>query len=70
MAEVSNRISYGPLRHSAWELVGKHVDTDIDMKPHMPTDPENSKNFLVNDAEWWAEHRDDLVFRFNAWLNR
>ena len=70
MAAVSNRISYGPLRHSAWELVDKHVDTDIDMRPHMPTAPENSKNFLVNDAEWWAEHRDDLFERFSAWLAR
>lgn len=70
MAGVSNRISYGPLRHSAWELVDKHVDTNIDMKPHMPTEPKNSKNFLVNDAEWWAEHRDDLFERFSAWLNR
>lgn len=70
MAEVSNRISYGPLRHSAWNLVDKHVETNIDMRPHMPTAPENSKNFLVNDAEWWAEHRDDLFERFSAWLSR
>lgn len=70
MAGVSNRISYGPLRHSAWDMVDKHVETNIDMRPHMPTAPENSKNFLVNDAEWWAEHRDDLVERFSAWLAR
>lgn len=67
MAGVSNRISYGPLRHSAWELVDKHVDTNVDMRPHMPTAPENSKNFLINNAEWWAEHRDDLYERFSAW---
>ena len=70
MAGVSNRISYGPLRRSAWELVDKHVDTNIDMRPHMPTAPENSDNFLANSAEWWAEHRDDLFERFSAWLAR
>ena len=70
MAGVSNRISYGPLRHSAWDLVDKHVDTNIDMRPHMPTAPENSKNFLVNNAEFWAEHRDELFERFSAWRLR
>ncbi|MXZ43408.1 MAG: ABC transporter substrate-binding protein [Gammaproteobacteria bacterium] len=69
MAGVSNRISYGPLRHSAWGLVDKHVDTNIDMRPHMPTAPENSKNYLDNNAEWWAEHRDDLFERFGVWLS-
>lgn len=70
MAGISNRISYGPLRHSAWNLVGKHVDTNIDMRPHMPTAPENTKKFLTSNAEWWAEHRDDLYERFSAWLSR
>lgn len=70
MAGVSNRISYGPLRRSAWELVDKHVDTNIDMRPHMPTAPENSDNYLDNSAEWWAEHRDDLFERFSAWAAR
>jgi len=68
-AGVANRISYGPVRHSAWELVGKHVPTGIDMRPHMPTSPDNSKNVLTNDAEWWAEHKDELTERFSAWLS-
>ncbi|MXZ56533.1 MAG: ABC transporter substrate-binding protein [Gammaproteobacteria bacterium] len=70
MVGISNRISYAPLRHSAWKLVGKHVDTHIEMKPHMPTAPQNSKHFLINDAKWWAEHQDDLFERFTAWLSR
>lgn len=68
-AGVANRISYGPVRHSAWELVGKHVPTGIDMRPHMPTSPDNSKNVLPNDAEWWADHKDELTERFSAWLS-
>lgn len=50
MAGVANRISYSPLRHSAWRLVDKHVKTGIDMHPHMPTAPENSKNYVLTDA--------------------
>ena len=61
---------YDPLRHSAWELVDKHIDTNIDMKPHMPTALENSKNFITINAESWAERRDDLFERFSAWLSR
>lgn len=68
-AGVANRISYGPVRHSAWELVDKHVPTGIDMRPHMPTSPDNSKNVLPNDAEWWADHKDELTERFSAWLS-
>ena len=67
-AGVGNRLAYGPLRHSSWKLVDKHVETGIDMRPHMPTAPANSKNFLFNDAEWWAEYEDELVERFSAWL--
>ena len=68
-AGVANRISYGPARHSAWDLVGKHIPTGIDMRPHMPTDPENSKNVLSNNAEWWSEHKEELTERFSAWLS-
>lgn len=68
-AGVANRISYGPVRRSAWELVDKHIPTGIDMRPHMPTHPENSKRVLTNDAEWWAENKDELTERFSAWLS-
>ena len=70
MAGVANRIAYGPLRHSSWKLVDKHLETEIDMRPHMPTAPENSKNYLLNNAEWWAEYQDDLIERFSAWLSQ
>lgn len=70
MAGVANRIAYSPLRHSAWKLVDKHLKTGIDMRPHMPTAPENSKNYVLTDAQWWAEYQDELVERFSVWLAR
>ncbi|MDE0645487.1 MAG: ABC transporter substrate-binding protein [Gammaproteobacteria bacterium] len=68
-AGVANRISYGPVRKSAWELVDKHIPTGIDMRPHMPTHPNNSKNVLTSDADWWADHKEELTERFSAWLS-
>ena len=61
-------ISYGPVRKSAAPLVGKHAETGIDMKPHMPTAPGNFKNALQNDFAFWADHSDELNERFSAWL--
>jgi len=68
LADQSKYISYGPARASSAALVGKHADTGIDMKPHMPTNPENFKNPIIKNAEWWANNKDDMNERFNAWL--
>ena len=47
---------------------GKHADLGIDMGPHMPTAPENlSRAFLMN-YDFWADYRDDLDAKFQAWL--
>ncbi|MGB1236620.1 MAG: extracellular solute-binding protein [Pseudomonadales bacterium] len=68
LADQAKYISYGPARKSSAPLVASHADTGVDMKPHMPTSPENYKNPVVKDAEWWANNKDDMNERFNAWL--
>ncbi|MGD9865599.1 MAG: extracellular solute-binding protein, partial [Pseudodonghicola sp.] len=68
LADQAKYISYGPARASSQPLVGKHADLDIEMGPHMPTNPANQKNFLVNNIEWWADNQDDVEARFQAWL--
>ena len=68
LADQAKWISYGPARKSSAPLVGKHADLGIDMGPHMPTAPENlSRAFLMN-YEFWADYRDDLDAKFQAWL--
>ena len=49
-------------------LVSTHAETGVNMLPHMPTAPDNFKNALQSDPEWWADHADELNERFNAWL--
>jgi len=68
LADQAKYISYGPARKSSAPLVGKHADLGIEMGPHMPTAPANSKRTLVFNYEFWADNRDDLEERFNAWL--
>ena len=68
LADQAKYISYGPARLSSAPLVGKHADLGIDMAPHMPTDPENAKNTFLYNYEFWADYRDDINARWQAWL--
>ncbi len=68
LADQSKYISYGPARKSSAALVGKHAELGIDMAPHMPTNPANAKNTLFKDINFWADHKEELAERFEAWL--
>ena len=68
LADQAKWISYGPARKSSAPLVGKHADLGIDMGPHMPTAPDNAKQTLLVNPEFWADNLDDLTERFNTWL--
>lgn len=68
LADQAKYISYGPARMSSAPLVGQHWELGIDMAPHMPTDPENAKNTFLYNYEWWADYRDDIDAKFQAWL--
>jgi putative spermidine/putrescine transport system substrate-binding protein len=68
LADQAKFISYGPARKSSAPLVSKHATLGIDMAPHMPTDPKNAVHTLLYNYEWWADHRDDVDAKFQAWL--
>ena len=68
LADQAKYISYGPARKSSAPLVSKHATLGIDMAPHMPTDPNNAKNTLLYNYEFWADYRDDIDEKFQAWL--
>ncbi len=68
LADQAKYISYGPARQSSAPLVGQHAELGIDMAPHMPTDPNNAEDTFVNNYGWWADYRDDLDAKFQAWL--
>jgi putative spermidine/putrescine transport system substrate-binding protein len=68
LADQAKYISYGPARQSSAPLVGKHAELGIDMGPHMPTNPKNAENIFVFNYAFWADYRDDLDAKFQAWL--
>ncbi|MEP2919719.1 extracellular solute-binding protein [Sulfitobacter sp.] len=68
LADQAKYISYGPARKSSAPLVGKHAELGIEMAPHMPTDPANAKNTFLYNYEFWADYRDDIDAKFQAWL--
>ncbi len=68
LADQAKYISYGPARASSVPLVSTHAELGIDMAPHMPNNPENATNVIMMDFPWWADHRDDLDAKFQAWL--
>jgi putative spermidine/putrescine transport system substrate-binding protein len=70
LADQAKYISYGPARASSQPLVGKHAELGIEMGPHMPTNPDNQKNYLVNNIEWWADNQDEVEARFQSWLTQ
>lgn len=68
LADQASWIPYGPMRKSSASLVGKHAEAGVDMGPHMPTNPDNFKDALVLNAEFWIDNKQSLTERFNAWL--
>ncbi|MBU3000062.1 extracellular solute-binding protein [Roseovarius nubinhibens] len=68
LADQAKYISYGPARKSSAPLVGQHAELGIDMAPHMPTDPNNATNTFLYNYEFWADYRDDIDAKFQAWL--
>jgi putative spermidine/putrescine transport system substrate-binding protein len=70
LADQSKWIAYGPARLSSAPLVGEHATLGIQMAQHMPTDPANATNTFLYNYEWWADYRDDLDAKFQAWLSQ
>jgi putative spermidine/putrescine transport system substrate-binding protein len=68
LADQAKYISYGPARASSAPLVGDHATLGIPMAPHMPTDPANMTGAFVTNYLWWADYRDELDAKFQAWL--
>ena len=62
LADQAQYISYGPARASSAPKVPE------DMKQHMPTDPANAGNTFLYNYEFWADYRDDIDAKFQAWL--
>ena len=68
LADQAKYIAYGPARASSQPLVSTHIDLGIEMAPHMPTNPDNMTNTIVNDIDWWSDNQDEVEATFQNWL--
>lgn len=59
---LSKYIAYGPTVKETVPLISP------DILEHLPTAPENTKNYFVMDTQFWADRRAELTERFTAWL--
>ncbi|MBI2469558.1 MAG: ABC transporter substrate-binding protein [Candidatus Rokubacteria bacterium] len=60
-ANQSKYISYGPTTRKALELIDRVILKDL------PTAPANTKNYYQVNSKWWADRREELTEKFNAW---
>ncbi len=70
LANLTKYISYSPMRRSAQALVGVHELSGIDVRPHLPNDPRNTRNAVREDPLWWTDYQDEMNEIFFAWLAR
>ncbi len=70
LADQAKYIAYGPARASSQPLVATHAELGIEMAPHMPTNPENMTNYVVNSIDWWADNQDEVEAQFQNWLSQ
>ena len=68
LADQAKYIAYGPARRSSMELVSRHAETGVDMRPHLPTSPANFETAILKDTEWYGSLYDRIKARFDAWL--
>ena len=66
--QQAQHISYGPARKSSMKDPIVYSDGKTEMGPNVPTAPENMKNALGSDFQFWVDHDSELNDRFNAWL--
>ena len=68
MAAMSRYVPYSPTRQSAGELVSIHLETGLEIWPHMPNYPLNRQRSLRSDSFWWRDNLEEMIDRFNSWL--
>ena len=60
--DQTNYIAYGPMVKGAEKFVNP------DILPHLPTAPQNTQNYFINDSAFWADHRESTSARMATWM--
>ena len=69
LADTARQLPYGPMRRSAVALVGNHAILGTDLKPFLPTSPDNLATALRFDGLFWHGHVAGLGAAFEDWID-
>lgn len=69
LADTARQLPYGPMRRSAVALVGNHAILGTDLKPFLPTQPENMATALRFDGSFWLSHQAALEAALEDWID-
>lgn len=69
LADQTKYISYGPARKSSSDLVWKHAESGLDIRPYLPTFPANFQSAIAKDHRWYATLSEYLDRQFQSWLD-
>lgn len=70
MAALAALIPYGPMRRSALGRIGLHARSNVPMRHHMPTAPNNLRRAIRADSLWYARTEALRQRWFEDWLAR
>jgi len=57
--------AYGPINRNAFNLI-----SDVQFLSRLPSWPPNKERQLSYDFQWWGEHDEEIIERWNNWLRK
>jgi len=70
LAGVASWAGLGPARRSSLPLVKANPETGADMRPGLPTAPQNFKGAFAIDETWWLAHQEAIMPRWQEFVSR
>jgi len=70
LAGVANWVGYGPARRSAIALVKTNPELGTEMRPLLPTTPENFRHAFAVDDAWWLSHGPAVASRWREFVSQ
>jgi len=70
LANVANWTGFGPARRSAIALVTNNPELGTQMRPLLPTAPENFRHAFAIDDGWWLMHGPAIAARWREFVSR
>src|SRR5213596_900496 len=61
-AHLTRLIHYGPTNQDAFQFI------PAERAALLPSAPQNFEKMLLADVKWWAQHRPEVIKRFDAWI--